>query len=220
LESAFKDAREEYDLVSYIADGREQGRFLHTGPDGVPRVIVQPSDIELRFDERPVIAKIHGTVNRDMRDGDSFVITEDDYIRYLSHDDIGQLIPVDMAERLTKTHFLFLGCSLKDWNLRSVLNRLFRDAPWGLQLLGYPAKPGKILGAIMVSSRRGALCRSAGGIHRPDRRSANFSVDDSDRTVLTELLHHSRCAAALLNLDPADPIPPGPRVTTTTSHSV
>jgi hypothetical protein len=130
LETAFKDAGEEYDLVSYLADGRERGRFLHTGPDGVPRVIVRPSDVELRFDARPVIAKILGTVNRDKRHGDSFVVTEDDYLGYLSDDDIGQLLPADIAERLTQTHFVFFGCSL-DWNLRLVLSRLFPDDSWG-----------------------------------------------------------------------------------------
>jgi hypothetical protein len=78
-----------------------------------------------------VIAKILGTVNREKRHGDSFVVTEDDYLGYLSDDDIGQLIPVDMAERLRQTHFLFLGCSLQEWNLRSVLNSLFRDDRWG-----------------------------------------------------------------------------------------
>src|SRR5215211_7355518 len=42
LEKAFKDAGEEYDLVTYIADGPERGRFLHTSPDGVERIINQP----------------------------------------------------------------------------------------------------------------------------------------------------------------------------------
>jgi hypothetical protein len=143
-ERAFKDSGEEYDLVSYIADGPERGRFLHTGPDGVPRVIVQPIDTELRFDERPVIAKIRGTVNRNKRDSDSFVITEDDYIDYLSDDDIVQLIPADIAERLRQTHFLFLGCSVKDWSLRLVMNRLFGDAPWGFNSWAILPSPDSI----------------------------------------------------------------------------
>jgi hypothetical protein len=132
LEKAFKDAGEEYDLITYIADAPTPGRFLHISPDGVPRIIRRPNSYtQLRFSERPVIAKIHGSVNRGKRDGDSFVITESHYIDYLSRTDIAQLIPVYIAERLRQTHFLFLGYSLKDWNLRVILHRIFRDAPWG-----------------------------------------------------------------------------------------
>jgi SIR2-like domain len=132
LERAFTDAGEEYDLVTYIADGPKSGRFLHTSPDGVPHVIRRPNTYtELGFGERPVIAKIHGTVTRGKQNGDSFVITENHYIDYLSRTDIAQLIPVHIAERMRQTHFLFLGYSLKDWNLRVILHRIFRDAPWG-----------------------------------------------------------------------------------------
>src|SRR4249919_2025564 len=110
LEIAFKDAGEEYDLVTYIADGGERGKFLHTDPDGTARVIDQPNTYtELRLDERPVIAKIHGTVERKMQDHDSYVITENHYIDYLSRTDIAQLIPVNIAMRMKKSHFLFLG---------------------------------------------------------------------------------------------------------------
>jgi hypothetical protein len=125
LERAFKDAGEEYDLVSYIADGPKAGRFLHTSPDGLARVIGRPNSYtELRGDERPVIAKIHGAVGRGAHDRDSFVITENDYIDYLSRTDLAQLIPVRVAKRMRKSHFLFLGYSLRDWNLRVILHRI------------------------------------------------------------------------------------------------
>jgi hypothetical protein len=135
LERAFKAAREEYDLVTYIADGKERGRFIHTSPEGVARVIGRPKTYkELRCDERPVIAKIHGAVVRRMptQDSfvrDSFVITEDHYIDYLSHTDIKTLIPINIASRMMQSHFLFLGYSLKDWNLRVILHRL-----WGAEV--------------------------------------------------------------------------------------
>jgi hypothetical protein len=132
LERAFKDSGEEYDLVTYIADGPERGKFLHTTSEGVARVINQPNSYtELRFDERPVIAKIHGSVKRGLQDRDSFVITENHYIDYLSHTDITGLIPVSIASRMRKSHFLFLGYSLKDWNLRVILHRLWGDAGVG-----------------------------------------------------------------------------------------
>src|SRR4029450_7972615 len=50
LEGALKDEREEFDLVTYIADGPKAGKFLHTSPDGVARVISRPNSYsELRF---------------------------------------------------------------------------------------------------------------------------------------------------------------------------
>jgi hypothetical protein len=131
LERAFKDAKEEYDLVTYIADGEEQGRFLHTRPDGDARVISQPiSYSELRFDERPVIAKIHGSVERQAEDHDSYVITENHYIDYLSRTDIPQLIPATLATKMKTSHFLFLGYSLRDWNMRVILQRLWGGGQW------------------------------------------------------------------------------------------
>ena len=133
LERAFAEAGEPYDLVTYLADGPERGRFLHSSPDGTLRVITVPNTYsELRFDERPVIAKIHGAVGREPEDRESFVITENHYIDYLSNTDIAKLIPIAMATRMRKSHFLFLGYSLKDWNLRVILNRL-----WGDAVLGY-----------------------------------------------------------------------------------
>lgn len=132
LETAFKEAHEEYDLVTYMADGPRSGRFLHTRPDGDETVINKPKSYkELRCVERPVIAKIHGAVMRRIpRDPehDSFVITENHYIDYLSHTDIKTLIPVNIASRMMQSHFLFFGYSLKDWNLRVILHRLSGDA--------------------------------------------------------------------------------------------
>jgi hypothetical protein len=140
LERAFEHAGEEYDLVTYIADGPEKGRFLHTGPDGVERIVRRPASYaELRFDERPVIAKIQGTVVRRTPDNDSFVVTENDYIDYLGYSAIRTLIPVNIASRMMQSHFLFLGYSLKSWNLRLILHHVFGRAgagsnSWTIQL--------------------------------------------------------------------------------------
>jgi len=139
LERAFLQAGEPYDLLIYIADGPDHGRFLHTSPDGESRVITEPNRYtELRFEQQPVIAKIHGAVVRGVDDRDSFVVTENHYIDYLSHTEIPQLIPVTVASRMRKSHFLFLGYSLKDWNLRVILNRLAESAvgewaSWAIQ---------------------------------------------------------------------------------------
>lgn len=133
LERAFHEAGEEFDLLTYIASGSNTGKFRHTRPDGTFEVILTPNSYgELKCDERPVIAKIHGAVARQSGDEDSFVITENHYIDYLSHSDIARLIPVNVLSRMRKSNFLFLGYSLRDWNLRVILHRL-----WGAEGLTY-----------------------------------------------------------------------------------
>ncbi len=140
LERAFDAAGEEYDLVTYIADGQDRGKFRHVSPGGQGRVIAKPNTYpELRCDKRPVIAKIHGAVSRDLAGRDSFVITENHYIAYLSHTEIPQLIPVNIAMRMRKSHFLFLGYSLRDWNLRVILHRIWGDE--GLSFNSWAVQP-------------------------------------------------------------------------------
>ena len=133
LERAFVAADEEFDLVSYVADGRHRGKFLHVPPEGSPRLIDRPNEYDaLSLTERTVILKIHGAVNRLDSERDSYVITEDHYIDYLTRTDLSNLVPVTLAARLRKSHFLFLGYSLFDWNLRVILYRI-----WGEQALTY-----------------------------------------------------------------------------------
>jgi hypothetical protein len=133
LEHAFRLAGVEFDLVSYVAHGEDRGRFLHRAPDGRTRVIERPNKYEeLSLEVRPVILKIHGAIDRQDRDRDSFVITEDHYIDFLMSTEIESLIPVTLIETLTETHFLFLGYSMRDWNLRVILQRI-----WGEQELGW-----------------------------------------------------------------------------------
>jgi hypothetical protein len=133
LERAFRAEDEEFDLVSYVADGDDRGKFLHTRPDGNVELIESPNDYgELSLERRTVILKIHGAVNRVDRDRDSFVISEDHYIDYLTHTDLSNLVPATLAAKLRRSHFLFLGYSMRDWNLRVILHRI-----WGEQKLGY-----------------------------------------------------------------------------------
>lgn len=133
LERAFLDAGEPFDLVSYLAEGEHRGKFLHRGFEGETRLIEIPNQYRgIPLDERTVILKIHGAINRDNPEQDSYVITEDHYIDYLARTDISNLIPVTLAARLRKSHFLFLGYGLRDWNLRVILHRI-----WGEQLFSY-----------------------------------------------------------------------------------
>jgi SIR2-like domain len=135
LERAFSAAEEPFDLVTYIAEGEHRGKFLHWPPGEEARVIEKPNEYaDLSLADRTVVLKIHGVVDRLSADWawDSFVITEDHYIDYLTRTDISNVIPVTLAAKLRKSHFLFLGYSLRDWNLRVILYRI-----WGEQKLSY-----------------------------------------------------------------------------------
>ncbi|MFL6020554.1 MAG: BTAD domain-containing putative transcriptional regulator [Gaiellaceae bacterium] len=141
LEAAFLEAEEEFDVVSYIAAGPQRGKFCHIAPGGIGRLIDLPNTYatELSLEERTVILKLHGQVDRGPdREWESFVVTEDDYIDYLSHSDVAAAVPVGLAAKLRRSHFLFLGYTMADWNLRVVLNRLWSDHPlsyrsWAVQ---------------------------------------------------------------------------------------
>ena len=148
MERAFEEAREPYDVVAYIAKGEDSGKFLHRRynggdappasdedymPDGEARVIETPNEYRsLSPESRSVVLKIHGAVDRANAEYDSYVITEDNYIDFLARADISKLLPVTLAAKMRHSHFLFLGYSLRDWNLRVILYRL-----WGEQKLSF-----------------------------------------------------------------------------------
>jgi DNA-binding SARP family transcriptional activator len=141
LETALLEAGESFDVVSYIASGVSRGKFCHIDAEGRGHVIVLPNEYatELSLDRRTVILRLHGRVDRNPeREWESFVVTEDDYIDYLAHTDVTASLPVAVAAKLRRSHFLFLGYTMADWNLRVILNRLWSDQPltyrsWAVQ---------------------------------------------------------------------------------------
>jgi hypothetical protein len=147
VERAFAEAGEAFDVVWYEAKrGPLRGRFAHRLQDGNVAAIERPNKYTgLALDERPVVLKLHGAVDRGDAKRDSYVVTEDSYIDYLTGGDVGEQLPVSLRERMADSHFLFLGYSMRDWNLRVVLNRI-----WGAQQLDLkswavqlePAAPG------------------------------------------------------------------------------
>jgi hypothetical protein len=178
LERSFHAAREEFDLISYVAtEGLDKGKFLHWSYAFQPQskredfptddlfkkaVELERKDFDATFwdtwplpnvkcsliekpneycgvavEKRPVILKIHGAVDRItppeiLERLDSFVITDEDYIDYLTRTDITNLVPKNLAVKMGNSNFLFLGYSLRDWNLRVILRRI-----WGAQKLKF-----------------------------------------------------------------------------------
>ena len=144
LERAFAEAGEEVDVVSYIASGRNRGKFCHHSPDGTSRVIEVPNTYatELSLDRRTVILKIRGQLDPGADGTDSFVVTEDDYIDYLVRADVASAVPVGLAATLRRSHFLFLGYTVRDWSLRLVLGRMWGDEPVAYRSWAVHPKPG------------------------------------------------------------------------------
>lgn len=130
LELALAEAGVEFDLVVYLAEGKHAGKLAHRAPGGGLEPIITPISQYLDVDpnNRTVVLKIHGFVDRHADEPrDSFVITEDHYISYLTRLDLDKLLPLKVLTRLQNCHLLFLGYSLSDWNLRAMLYQLSAD---------------------------------------------------------------------------------------------
>jgi DNA-binding SARP family transcriptional activator len=128
LERAFAEAGEPLDVVSYLAVGRDRGKFVHAAADGTTRVIHEPNVDVGVTSQNTVLLKIHGGADEsEIRERESFVVSEDDYIDYLAHAPLSTVLPVGLAARLRRSHLLFLGYDLDDWSLRVFLRRLWGD---------------------------------------------------------------------------------------------
>lgn len=138
LEREFKKHGEEYDLVSYIARGKDRGKFSYTPFGGTPTTLTKTNRCLLAFDERTVILKINGAVNRSDAKEDGFVITEDHYIDYLVEKNFFNLVPPKVGQKLRNGRLLFLGYRLRGWNLRIIMRRMwgeerFQDTCWAIE---------------------------------------------------------------------------------------
>jgi len=125
LERAFAAQGERVDVVAYIADGDDRGRFLHRGPDGATVIDDTRKYSRLRPSERTVVLKLFGGFDPADPDLDSIVVTEDDYFDYASRVAAApEFLPVQLLAALQGLTFLLLGQSLSDWTVRLLLQRL------------------------------------------------------------------------------------------------
>jgi len=129
LEEAFRRESEPFDVVYYRAATnrtRSHGRFWHAPHGDEERPIEKPTRYDaLPLGERTVILKVHGLTSRaGNAKKDSYVISEDDYIEYLAAAGPSTFLPKSLMAVLVDSHFLFLGYSLQDWNLRVILHQI------------------------------------------------------------------------------------------------
>lgn len=142
LEHAFDDVGEPYHLLWYLSEGPDNGKFMHRAPGATEANVIHAPNAydDVSTEECTVIVKVHGGV-ADAPGAGSYVITEDDYLDYLTHStEIASLFPVHVATQLLDgASFLFLGYKLRDWNLRVILNRIWKEqaltaTSWAIQL--------------------------------------------------------------------------------------
>ena len=128
LEDAFREAGKPFDLLVYPADRPSIANSLLLWPHGsTDPVIVEANSFDLNLSQSSVIYKMHGTVWPREETWDNFVITEEDYVEFLSRmTTTSSAVPAQFYQHSRNRSFLFLGYSLRDWNLRVVLRNLRR----------------------------------------------------------------------------------------------
>ena len=204
LERALEQANEPYDLVWYIAHGDHTGKFMHQPPGEAARLIDNPDEYVEPFDltKRSIVLKIHGAIDRGSGDNDSYVITEDNYIEYLTRTDVRTLIPSPLVAKLRTSSILFLGYAMRDWNLRAIFHRIWREeklgwTSWAIRRPLAPLTPEESQNTEARERwrRAGLDAELEEGIWN-DR---GVDIFDVELTVYTQALRH----AAVLALDSA-----------------
>lgn len=125
IERAFAAQGKVFDVVVHTCDPDNLGdKLLWLEHGATQPTEVHPNKLDINMEEVTVIYKMHGGIDRHSPNRDQYVITEDDYIDFLTRMTKNRAIPAILAEAFQSRHFLFLGYSLRDWNLRVVLNRI------------------------------------------------------------------------------------------------
>jgi len=126
LEQAFRKASRDYDLLVYPADRNDNRNAAMWREHGSKRnLYLLPDDLPIDFEAstRPIIYKMHGSLDEEPGQ-DTFVISEEDYLNFLSRMGDATAVPSVVLSYLRTRSLLFLGYSLRDWNLRMVLRNL------------------------------------------------------------------------------------------------
>ena len=129
VENAFKEeGRTDFDIVVHSTIRAYANCVLFRRGDATSEDFepVALGELSRRIDlkKRTVIYKMHGSVSVN-RDWDSFVINEEDYVDFLGRmNKTEPVIPPIFTTYFREKSFLFLGYSLRDWNLRIVLHNL------------------------------------------------------------------------------------------------
>jgi hypothetical protein len=120
IESAFDQAGRPYQLIVYPADERiNRGAILWRSSTSPGLEYRKPESLIIDA-SATIIYKMHGTFDYSNGQNHHFVISEEDYVRYLAQ----MPFPPALQARMRGKRFLFLGYGLKDWNFRVMLHQL------------------------------------------------------------------------------------------------
>jgi len=127
VEQAFQEMNKPYDLVIYPSELRDFIGVLWWPHGATEPQKVAANKLDIDLSKRTVIFKMHGTVALSKPEWDNFVISEEDYVEFLSRMTTNDAIPSLFYKYFDDRRFLFLGYSLRDWNLRVLLKNLERS---------------------------------------------------------------------------------------------
>jgi hypothetical protein len=125
IEQAFEAVGRPYHLVMHVSDQKEHAASVLWWKPGAGEPEAHPPvRLPLSLTDTPIIYKMHGGVSRKSERWDNFVITEEDYMDFLSRMTAQGAIPARFMMEFRRKRFLFLGYALGDWNLRVILRSL------------------------------------------------------------------------------------------------
>jgi hypothetical protein len=140
MEEAFIQAKQPFNKIVHLADQEwanslhiqeyrwnEQDQKVSPVQDTPLRLELDRLQRELASSDFPLLYKMHGSV-----DSGAFVITEEDYVEFLSAiaPTSSSIVPQALLRYFEQHSFLFLGYSLEDWNFRVILQNLKVENPW------------------------------------------------------------------------------------------
>ena len=126
IEKAFAANGRPYHLVVYPEREEYAGSVLWWKPGALEPEAHKPAVLPLSLTDTTIIYKMHGSISARAA-WNSFVITEEDYVRFLARMTEKLAIPPRFMMHFRQSAFLFLGYGLRDWNLRVMLENLHRS---------------------------------------------------------------------------------------------
>lgn len=130
IEKALTRKKKPYHLIVHPADRKDlAASVLWWKPGEAEPTPHPPAKLPLSLTDTTIIYKMHGSVDRQQKTWDSFVITEEDYVEFLARMTGQSAIPARFMALFRKCRFLFLGYGLRDWNLRVILKNLKTTLP-------------------------------------------------------------------------------------------
>jgi hypothetical protein len=124
-ETALQELGCPYDLVVHPTDRKDMAGSIMWWKHGAKEPEwLRANTLAIDLNKTTVLYKMHGTASKLLSEFDSYVITEEDYIDFLSLMTSREAIPQLFTTHFYTRQFLFLGYGLRDWNFRVMLKNL------------------------------------------------------------------------------------------------